>query len=249
MNETLAFMFGYGWSVWDLLLIPGLLLGLYARARLSSSYGRYSQVPAESGLSGAEAARHILNSAGMPHMPIYETPGELTDHYDPIKKALFLSEHNFHGRSLAALGVAAHEAGHALQHKAAYAPLHFRMALVPIANIASSGAMFAFMIGMLLASARGAAGGWGSTLMGIGIVLFSVMTFFQLVTLPVEFDASKRAKQQLLALGLVGRNELPGVSNVLGAAALTYVAALAAAVFELLRLIMISRSFSSRDDR
>lgn len=245
----LAFMMGYGFSVWDLLLIPGLLLGLYARARLSSSYRRYSQVPAESGLSGAQAARQILDSAGLRGMPVYETPGELTDHYDPTKKALFLSAENFHGRSLAALGVAAHEAGHALQHKAAYAPLHLRMALVPVATFASNGAMIAFMIGMVIAGGRGAAGGWGSTLMGIGIALFTAMTFFQLVTLPVEFDASSRAKKQLVGLGLITPHELPAVSNVLGAAALTYVAALASAVFELLRLIMISRSFSSRDER
>ena len=248
MTPMLAFMMGYGFSVWDLLLIPGLLLGLYARARLSSSYGRYGQVTAESGLSGAQAARRILDSAGLPSMPIYETPGQLTDHYDPIKKALFLSQENFHGRSLAALGVAAHEAGHALQHKAAYGPLHLRMALVPVASFASNGAMIAFMIGMFLAGGR-AAGGWGSTLMGIGIALFAAMTFFQLVTLPVEFDASSRAKKQLVSLGLITPHELSGVSNVLGAAALTYVAALASAVFELLRLIMISRSFSSRDDR
>lgn len=241
--------FYYSFSPWDLLMIPGLLLGLYAQMRLSRTYGKYSEVGSESGLTGAEAARRILDSAGLQQMPVNEVPGHLTDHYDPIKKALFLSSDNYHGYSLAAIGVAAHEAGHALQHKAAYAPLNLRMSMVPVVNIASGGAWLAFFIGMMLMGTRMVSPGTASTLMGVGIGLFAIITFFQLVTLPVEYDASARAKQQLMRLGLIRQNELGGVSSVLGAAALTYVAALASSIFELLRLIMIARSMGSRDDR
>ncbi|MBM3844705.1 MAG: zinc metallopeptidase [Verrucomicrobia bacterium] len=238
----------YTFSIWDLLMIPGLLLGLYAQFKLRSVYGRYLEVGAESRLSGADAARRILDSSGLRQMPIHETPGQLSDHYDPIKKALFLSSDNFHGRSLSALGVAAHEAGHALQHKAAYAPLNLRMAMVPVVNIASTGAMTAFFIGMLLMSMQAVSPKMGSTIMGIGIGLFAIMTFFQLVTLPVEFDASRRAKVELLRLGLISQRESGAVTKVLGAAAMTYVAAMVASALELLRLVMIARGMS-RDDR
>src|SRR5262245_41499605 len=131
---------------WWWLFLPGLLLGLYAQMKLSSAYRHYSQVPTNSGLTGAEAARAVLDSAGLQHMAINEVGGHLTDHYDPIKKALFLSSENFHGRTLAAVGVAAHEAGHALQHKAAYAPLHIRMAMVPVTGIATQAAFWLFML-------------------------------------------------------------------------------------------------------
>src|SRR5436190_14315689 len=138
---------------WWWFFLPGLLLGLYAQMRLSSAYGRYSRVPTNSGLSGAQAAREILDSVGLHGMPINEVRGHLTDHYDPTKKALFLSSENYHGQTLAAVGVAAHEAGHALQHKAAYTPLHIRMAMVPITNFASMAwagiALVGWMFGML----------------------------------------------------------------------------------------------------
>lgn len=247
MEPMLAFF--YMWSPWDLLMIPGVLLGLYAQMKISSTYARYSEVPARSGLTGEQAARRVLDAAGLHQMPIYETAGHLSDHYDPIKKALFLSNANFHGRSLAALGVSAHEAGHALQHKAAYAPLNLRMAMVPMVNIASMGSWAAFMIGMILMGTRMVAPGTASTVIGVGIGLFSILTFFQLVTMPVEIDASSRAKQQLVSLGLIGRDELPGVSAVLSAAALTYVAALTSSILELLRMVMIARQFDSRDNR
>src|ERR1051325_4949958 len=125
--EAMLILDRYWWFI-----LPGIILGLYAQIKLSSAYGRFSQVPTHSGLSGAEAAREVLSSAGLADMPVEEVGGHLTDHYDPMKRALFLSSENYHGRSLAAVGVAAHEAGHALQHKAAYAPLHIRMALVPV---------------------------------------------------------------------------------------------------------------------
>jgi Zn-dependent membrane protease YugP len=212
--------------------LPGLLLGLYAQAKLTSAYRRYSQVPTNSGLSGAEAAREILDSAGLSGMPINEVGGHLTDHYDPTKKTLFLSSENFHGRTLAAVGVAAHEAGHALQHKAAYAPLHLRMALVPVTRIATTAAVWMFGLAMFIHFAK---------LAMVGVVIFGIIFLFQLITLPVEFDASRRAKDQLINLGLVDGQERAGVSKVLGAAAMTYVAAMVGAFFDLLHFIMIAR--------
>lgn len=217
---------------WWWMFLPGLLLGLYAQMRLSSAYGRYSRVPTNSGLSGAQAAREILDSVGLHGMPISEVRGHLTDHYDPTKKALFLSSENYHGQTLAAVGVAAHEAGHALQHKAAYAPLNIRMALVPITGIASNAAIWISVGGMFFGLAKLA---WA------GVIIFGILFLFQLITLPVEFDASRRAKDQLLSLGLIDGNERAGVSSVLGAAALTYVAAMVAAFFTLLHFIMILR--------
>ncbi len=212
--------------------LPGLVLGLYAQYKLTRTYNRYVQVPAQSGLSGAEAAREILDSAGLSHVPVGEVGGRLTDHYDPVKRALFLSSENFHGRSLAALGVAAHEAGHALQHKAAYAPLHLRMMLVPITNFASQAVFWIMMLAIFLSFTK---------LIWPAIIAFAVITAFQLITLPVEFDASRRAKDQLTRLGLIGRDEGRSVGKVLNAAAMTYVAALVAAVFDLLHFVMIAR--------
>ncbi len=222
---------------WWWFALPGLLLGLYAQMKLTSAYGRYSRVPTSSGLSGAEAAREILDSAGLSGMPISEVRGHLTDHYDPTKKALFLSSENYHGRTLAAVGVAAHEAGHALQHKAAYAPLHLRMALVPVTRIATTAAMWMFVLAMFIHFAK---------LATIGVVVFGIIFLFQLITLPVEFDASRRAKDQLINLGLVDGQERAGVSKVLSAAAMTYVAAMVAAFFDLLHFIMIARG-NNRD--
>jgi uncharacterized protein len=217
---------------WWWMIIPGLILGLYAQVKLKSTYARYSRVPTNSGLSGAEAAREILDSAGLHQMPVNEVGGHLTDHYDPMKKALFLSSENFQGRTLAAVGVAAHEAGHALQHKAAYAPLQARMVLVPITGIASNAAIWISFLGMFMGLAKVAVA---------GVVVFGIIALFQLVTLPVEFDASRRAKEQLVSLGLVDGQERTGVSKVLSAAAMTYVAAMVASLFTLLHFIMILR--------
>jgi uncharacterized protein len=218
------------------LLIPGLILGLYAQFKLTSTYNRYGRVATSNGLTGAHAARAILDSAGLDNMPVNEVGGHLTDHYDPMKRALFLSSENFHGNSVAAVGVAAHEAGHALQHKAAYAPLQIRMTLVPVTKFASVAWVIIFMLGLF------ASGPWAGKFITIAVVLFALVAFFQLVTLPVEYDASRRAKAQLLSLGLVHPQESGGVSRVLNAAALTYVAALVMAVLQLLRLLMIARS-------
>jgi uncharacterized protein len=169
-------------------------------------------------------------------MPVEEVGGRLTDHYDPMKKALFLSSENFHGNSVAAVGVAAHEAGHALQHKAAYAPLQFRMMMVPVTRIASFAWMGILVLGLVLG------GPYFGRFLGIAIAIFAIITLFQIITLPVEYDASRRAKAQLLSLGLVYPEESGGVAKVLNAAALTYVAAMVTSVLTLLHLISMARS-------
>jgi len=211
---------------------PALILGIWAQAKLRSAFGKYSRIGLNSGMSGAEAARHILDRAGLMDVPVQEIGGQLTDHYDPGKRALRLCSANFHGRSVAAVGVAAHEAGHALQHQHGYAPLHLRMTLVPITQLASSLWIILFFIGLIFALNK---------LVWVAIGLFSLVMLFQLVTLPVEFDASKRAKVQLLNLGIVQNNESAGVSKVLSAAALTYVAALVMSVMQLLYYLTLAR--------
>jgi len=217
-----------------LFALPGLLLGIWAQIKLSSAYGKYSRVGLESGLSGAEAAREILDRAGLTNMPVNEVGGRLTDHYDPTRKALFLSSDNFHGRSVAAVGVAAHEAGHALQHQAAYGLFNVRMALVPVTQFASYAYMGIFFVGIFFHLLK--------VVLPIIILMFALMTLFQLVTLPVEFDASRRAKEQLFRLGLVHDQERTGVSKVLNAAALTYVAALVSAILNLLFYLTLARN-------
>ena len=187
-----------------LFLIPGLLLGIWAQIKLSHAYNKYSQVPVDSGMTGAEAAREVLDQAGLNDVPVAEIPGHLSDHYDPMKRALFLSSDNFHGQTVAAVGVAAHEAGHALQHQAAYGLFNVRMALVPITQFASMAYVGIFFVGLFL--------GLLKVVLPIIIVTFAVITLFQLVTLPVEYDASRRAKEQLFRLGLVHEHERAGVS-------------------------------------
>ena len=220
-------------GLYFLFLIPGLLLGIWAQIKLRHAYGKYSQLPVDSGMTGAEAARRILDSAGLGGMPVEEVAGHLSDHYDPTKRALFLSSENFHGQTVAAVGVAAHEAGHALQHQAAYGLFNVRMALVPVTNFASMAYMGIMLLGMFM-------GLFGMALWII-IATFSVITLFQLVTLPVEYDASRRAKEQLFRLGLVHEHERAGISKVLDAAALTYVAALVSSILTLLYYITLAR--------
>ena len=208
-------------------------MGFYAQIKLSSTYNRYAQVPAAGGLTGAEAARNILDAAGLTDVPVGEVGGHLTDHYDPTKKELFLSSENFHGTSVAAVGVAAHETGHALQQQAAYAPLKLRMAMIPITQFATFAWQGIFLLGLLFHA-------WGKFL-GIAILIFTVITVFQLITLPVEYDASRRAKARLTELGLVRGEEAAGVSKVLNAAALTYVAAMVTAVLQLVQFLILAR--------
>lgn len=213
--------------------IPGLLLGIYAQIKLSSAYSRYSEVTIENGMSGAQAAREILDRAGLTDVPVEMTAGHLTDHYDPRRRTLVLSEENYESRSIAAVGVAAHEAGHALQQQAAYALFNFRMWLVPATQFASYAYRGLFLLGFILQ------GAFFAKFILAAIALFTIITFFQIVTLPVEHDASRRAKQQLQKLGLVRADEAPAVSKMLYAAEMTYVAAMLTAVLQLLQLIAL----------
>lgn len=194
-------------------IAPAILLAMWAQWRVKSSFALAAEQPAP--LSGAAAARHILDSAGASDVLIEQVPGELTDHYDPRDKVLRLSPHVYNARSLAAVGIAAHEAGHALQDAHGYALMTVRNAAVGVAQLGSGVGMFVFMIGLGLALAP---------LAWLGIALFAGTVFFQLVNLPVEFDASRRAKTQLVELGIVPAAEMPYVNRVLNAAAWTYVA-------------------------
>jgi Zn-dependent membrane protease YugP len=215
-----------------LIIIP-IVVGLWAQMKVKSAYGRYVQVPSRGRITGREAAEAVMRSAGIHDVEIVECHGTLSDHYDPSHKRLALSRENYRGYSLAALGVAAHEAGHAIQHQQEYAPLKTRMALVPITGIASQLLPVVMFGGFFF--------GMGPILLNIGIAVYLVLTVFQLVTLPVEFDASKRAKAQLVGLGIVDRDELPGVTKTLDAAAYTYVAAFISSLGWLLYFLLASR--------
>ena len=220
-------------SIYILLIIVPMLLGLWAQFRVKSAFGRYSQVRASSNMTGAQAARHILDAAGIRDVEVSEINGMLGDHYDPIHKRLCLSTDVYHNPSVAALGVAAHETGHAIQHARAYAPLKARMAVVPITQFASQILPFVIIGGFLF-------GMFG--LIKVGILCYIVLTFFSLITLPVEFDASRRAKIILGQMGIIQQGaEAKGVNRVLDAAALTYVAAFVASLGNLIYLFMISQ--------
>ena len=220
-----------------LLLIPGLILALYAQFKVSSTFARFKKEPSRSGLTGAQIARHILDTNGCGSVRIERVPGSLTDHYDPENGVLRLSEEVYASRSIAALGVAAHEAGHAIQDATDYGPMRIRATLVPVANIGSSAAIPLFMLGLIFS--------W-QPLLKIGILCFSLAVLFYVVTLPVEFNASGRAVA-LLASGYLPDDEVQGVKKVLSAAALTYVAAALQAILQLLRLVLLANS-RNRDD-
>jgi Zn-dependent membrane protease YugP len=219
-----------------IIVIPAIILALYAQIRVKGTYARYSKVLARSGVTGAAAARSLLNSGGAGDVAVEKIEGRLTDNYDPRKKVLHLSEGVYDGRSLAALGIAAHETGHALQHHVHYAPLQFRNGFFPVANIGSTLAFPLFFIG-LLTSSRGP-----SLLMDLGILLFAAAVLFSVVTLPVEFNASRRAISILRMQGFLDGEEIGGARKVLSAAALTYLAATAMAIFQLVRLLLIRNS-------
>lgn len=220
--------------IWIILIIVPMLFGLYAQMKIRSAYGKNVQIPSRGRISGAEAAQAVMNSAGIHDVEIVQVPGELTDHYDPIHKRLALSEHNYRGTSLAALGVAAHEAGHAIQHKVGYSMMTVRQTLAPATQIAAGIANFVLILGIVLISSA-----FGGTLLTLGAVALGVICLFQFVTLPVEFDATRRAKAQLVNLGIVDQDEMPGVNETLDAAALTYVAAFVAALGSLLHILML----------
>ncbi|MHB9094337.1 MAG: zinc metallopeptidase [Eubacteriales bacterium] len=222
-----------------LILIPGLILAMYAQFKVQSTFSRYVKVRADSGLTGAEVAKRLLDDAGIYDVSVEQTEGRLSDHFDPKKKALRLSSDVYNGASLASLGVAAHETGHAMQHKGGYLPLNIRSAFVPVAQFGSTLAFPLFLIGFIFRS------GW---LLWAGIYLFSAVVVFQLVTLPVEFNASSRALASLQSGGYISQEEAGGAKKVLDAAALTYVAAALMGILQLLRLLILAGAFGRRDD-
>lgn len=208
--------------------LPALVLGLWAQMRVRSAFGKYSKVRAMSGMTGAQAARKILDSNGLENVAVERVAGMLSDHYDPRSKVLRLSDDVYGTPSLAAVGVAAHEAGHALQDQTNYGPLALRSAMVPTVQIGSWLGPIIFLVGLFMA------GAFGETIAWAGLILFGATALFSIVTLPVEFDASKRAKQLLVAQGIAAPQEMQGVNSVLDAAALTYVAAALQAIMTLL---------------
>ena len=224
-------MYYYGFDPTYILLIIGMLLSLAASAKLKSTFAIYRRMESASGMTGAEAAQRILRNAGVYDVRIEPISGELTDHYDPRTKVVRLSEPIYNKTSLAAVGVAAHECGHAIQHATNYAPLSIRSAIVPIANFGSTLSWPLFLAGLVL-SIR--------PLLTAGILLFTAAVLFQLVTLPVEINASSRALKLLNAEGILAPQEVRGAKKVLTAAALTYVAALASSILQLLRLLILA---------
>lgn len=225
--------FYYYWDPTYILVIIGAVICMIASARVKSTYNKYSGYRSMTGMTGAQAAERLLNAAGIYDVSICRVSGSLTDHYNPAKKTLNLSDAVYGSTSVAAIGVAAHECGHAIQHQQGYVPLNLRSAIVPVANIGSTLAWPLIIIGLLFSSAT------GSFLINLGIIFFSFAVIFQLVTLPVEFNASSRALRMLEQQGILGESELPYTRKVLKAAALTYVASAAAAILQLLRLIVL----------
>lgn len=222
-----------------ILILIGVVISLLASAKVKSTFAKYSNVRCMAGLTGAQAAERILRNAGIFDVSVQRISGHLTDHYDPKNKVLRLSDSVFGSTSVAAIGVAAHECGHAIQHSKEYAPLRIRTALVPIANFGATLSWPLILIGVLLS--------WSQPLITLGIILFCAAVLFQLVTLPVEFNASNRAVKILASTGMLSDREVSQTKQVLGAAALTYVAAAAASILQLLRLIILFGGNRNRD--
>ena len=225
-------MYFYDWTYF--LVIIGAIICMIASARVNSTFKKYSKYRSMTGMTGAQAAERILNYAGIYDVTIQHVSGNLTDHYNPKQKTLNLSDPVYNSTSVAALGVAAHECGHAIQHQQEYAPLSIRSAIVPVANIGSQLAWPLILIGLFISSNTGV------FFINLGIIAFSFAVIFQLVTLPVEFNASGRALRILGDTGILAESELPYTKKVLSAAALTYVASAAAAILQLLRLILLT---------
>lgn len=223
-----------------ILILIGALLSMWASARVKSTFARYDRVRNFRGITGAQAAETILHQAGIYNVSVQRISGSLTDHYDPAAKVLRLSDSVFGATSVAAIGVAAHECGHAIQDQQDYAPLRIRASLVPICNFGSTISWPSILIGVLM--------GWNQFLIRAGILLFFAVVLFQLVTLPVEFNASSRALKILSSTGLLQGDENEGARKVLSAAALTYVAGAAASILQLLRLIILFGGRGRRDD-
>lgn len=233
-----------GYYYWDptyILVVIGAVICMIASARVKGTFNKYSQLRSMSGMNGAQVAQRVLQAAGIYDVQVRHVSGSLTDHYDPRNKTVNLSDPVYNATSVAALGVAAHECGHAIQHAKSYAPLSIRSALVPIANFGSMLAWPVILIGLLFNTRS------SGLIIDIGILLFSAAVLFQLVTLPVEFDASRRALVMLRTQGILADDELRYTRRVLKSAALTYVASAAAAILQLLRIILITNG-RRRDD-
>lgn len=216
-----------------------ILIPLWAQMKVKGAYRKYSQIPASSGMTGAQVARTILDNNGLYHVRVEETSGVLSDHYDPRDKTVRLSTNNYHGASVAGAAVAAHEVGHAIQDARDYAFLRFRHALVPVANIGSNLSWILILIGIFAHI---------SGLLLLGIVCMAAAVLFQIVTLPVEFNASSRAMDEIVAAGVIRNDEERETRKVLNAAALTYVAAALVAVMELVRLLLVYTGMAGSDD-
>lgn len=233
-----------GYYYWDptyILVVIGAVICMIASARVKGTFNKYSQLRSMSGMNGAQVAQRVLQAAGIYDVQVRHVSGSLTDHYDPRTKTVNLSDPVYNATSVAALGVSAHECGHAIQHAKSYAPLSIRSALVPIANFGSMLAWPVILIGLLFNTRS------SGLIIDIGILLFSAAVLFQLVTLPVEFDASRRALVMLRTQGILADDELRYTRRVLKSAALTYVASAAAAILQLLRIILITNG-RRRDD-
>lgn len=239
MSDMRYGYYGYYYDPTYLLVLIGAVLCLLAQMRVKSTYKKYSRIRSRSGMTGAQAAQRILQLSGIYDVRIEHVRGELTDHYDPSKKVLRLSDTVYGSDSIAAIGVAAHECGHAVQHNKGYAPLTFRTALVPVANIGSWAGIPIILLGAVM--------GMNQTLIQVGIWVFALAVLFQIVTLPVEFNASGRALAMLGSYGMMAQDETGQCRKVLSAAALTYVAAAAAAILQLLRLILLFGGGRRRD--
>ena len=231
------------WDPTMILLLPAIAFALWAQFKVKSSFKKYSKIYASSNFTGAQVARKILDSYGLQEVRVEATPGELTDHYDPRDKTLRLSEPVYGSPSLAAIGVAAHEAGHAVQHAKNYSPLALRSAIVPVAQIGNYASWPLLIIGLMLGN-----NAMGQLFVELGVLIFSGVVVFQLVTLPVEFNASSRALAVLTQGGYLEGDELTGAKRVLSAAAMTYVAAALMGILQLLRLLIMSGLLGRRDD-
>ncbi len=227
---NMGYYWGFDWTY--ILVLVAFLLSLAVQANMNGTFQRFSKIRSMRGMTGAQTAESILHSAGIYNVRVERVSGNLTDHYDPRTKVIKLSDSIYGSASLAAVGVAAHECGHAIQDARDYSPLSLRSSLVPVANIGSQLAWPLFVLGLILSA---------KPLLTLGIILFCAALAFQLVTLPVEFNASRRAMQALEQTGILGQQELPGARKVLQAAAMTYVAAVAASLLQLLRLLLLAK--------
>ena len=230
---------GWGFDGTYVLIILAFLISALVSAKMNATFSKYSKVRSYCGMTGAQAAQRILSSAGLYDVRIEHVSGKLTDHYDPSNKVLRLSDAVYGNNSIAAIGVAAHECGHAVQHARNYVPLSVRSAIVPVANFGSQLSWPLFLAGLIFSF---------RPLLMIGILLFCAALLFQIVTLPVEFNASARALRMLDETGIMGRQEIRGTKKVLRAAAMTYVAAVIGSLLQLLRLLILSGAFRKRDD-